>query len=604
VCWRRLSRSILATLFGLVAHGTEARAEITWAYARHNVTGEVIAYNVRGGRALLDDIVIGTHEDLQRNGYWPLTPLSGHSATLAKGASTRFDRPCEDNLISSIFGVINHAACVTTWDFAVVPYSISGIAEAFQANIEEAIRQFHVFTPVRFVRASGAEPNILVFQYQYLPTHGTGCTGESQLGRSRKPGVQEILLGTSSTSPTGRECTVSLIMHEIMHALGYGHEHQRPDRASYVTYAPENLLSPEYAHNFTLNTYLVPNTEYDYFSLMHYPLTLFAKPNTATLRVVGNLSAPDIARIGSASGFSPHDIASVYAHYGPPPPVATPNLQAAVHVALSFRKSAQSTVAPTSNYTGLWWNPSESGWGVNFSHQGDIVFSTLFTYDASGNPMWLVMSSGTKSAAETFSGTLFRTTGSPFNANPFPPIGPQNLMAVGNMTVIFSGDTATLNYSVNGVAVTKAIQKQLFGARAATCQFTTLDRSGLSNYQDLWWNSNESGWGLNIAHQGDILFGTLFTYNAAGQGRWYVMSAGVKSGASTYSGELFETHGPPFNAQPFVPVSPQGVRQVGRMELQFSSGTVARLTYSIDGVQVVKQITRQVFASPVQGCSG
>ena len=30
---------------------------------------------------------------------------------------------------------------------------------------------------------------------------------------------------------------------------------------------------------------------------------------------------------------------------------------------------------PPANYQGLWWKPSESGWGVNFAHQGDVVFA-------------------------------------------------------------------------------------------------------------------------------------------------------------------------------------------------------------------------------------
>ncbi len=48
----------------------------------------------------------------------------------------------------------------------------------------------------------------------------------------------------------------------------------------------------------------------------------------------------------------------------------------------------------SANYTALWWNPAESGWGVNFNHQGNTLFGTLFTYDASGAPLWLVMSNG------------------------------------------------------------------------------------------------------------------------------------------------------------------------------------------------------------------
>ena len=42
------------------------------------------------------------------------------------------------------------------------------------------------------------------------------------------------------------------------------------------------------------------------------------------------------------------------------------------------------------NYQGLWFNPNESGWGVNFAHQGDLIFASWFTYDLSGKGTWLV----------------------------------------------------------------------------------------------------------------------------------------------------------------------------------------------------------------------
>src|SRR5262249_40359129 len=38
---------------------------------------------------------------------------------------------------------------------------------------------------------------------------------------------------------------------------------------------------------------------------------------------------------------------------------------------------------------------------------------------------------------------------------------------------------------------------------------------GAANYQGLWWSSpanSESGWGVNLAHQGDIIFASWFTY--------------------------------------------------------------------------------------------
>jgi hypothetical protein len=156
---------------------------------------------------------------------------------------------------------------------------------------------------------------------------------------------------------------------------------------------------------------------------------------------------------------------------------------------------------------------------------------------------------------------------------------------------------------VNGSTVGKSIQKQVFGARPATCQATTSDRTSLANYQDLWWNAAESGWGVNITHQGDTLFATLFNYDATGRGFWLVMSAGMKQADGSYMGDLYQTTGPAFNAQPFTSIGPGNLRRVGSMQLRFTSGVVGALTYSVDGISVTKSITRQVFSSPLPACS-
>lgn len=254
------------------------------------------------------------------------------------------------------------------------------------------------------------------------------------------------------------------------------------------------------------------------------------------------------------------------------------------------------------NYTALWWNAAESGWGLNATQQGNIVFATLFTYDSGGAPMWLVMSNGARQgSADTFSGELYRTTGPVFNAVPFTPINAGNVTQVGTMTLAFSGANAgTLTYTVNGVSVTKSISKQVYGAAAANCQSTTGSRSSAANYQDLWWNAAESGWGLNITHQGNTLFGTLFSYGSNNQGLWLVMSAGQRQGDGSYLGELYRVSGPPFNAQPWPGVS---VAQVGTMRLRFSNGENGTLEYSVNGANVTKAITRQVFSTPLPLCN-
>jgi hypothetical protein len=91
-------------------------------------------------------------------------------------------------------------------------------------------------------------------------------------------------------------------------------------------------------------------------------------------------------------------------------------------VALALPAMAQSV--PATNYTDMWWNPSESGWGVSFAqHTGsNQVFAVWYTYDprefaASGNfkPLWIVMPGGTWTSPTTITGSAYVANGMPFN---------------------------------------------------------------------------------------------------------------------------------------------------------------------------------------------
>ncbi len=63
---------------------------------------------------------------------------------------------------------------------------------------------------------------------------------------------------------------------------------------------------------------------------------------------------------------------------------------------------------------------SESGWGINFAHQGDMIFATWFTHDVNGRA-WQLSMTATQTGPNTFAGTIFRTTGPPLDALPFDP---------------------------------------------------------------------------------------------------------------------------------------------------------------------------------------
>ena len=267
--------------------------------------------------------------------------------------------------------------------------------------------------------------------------------------------------------------------------------------------------------------------------------------------------------------------------------------------------SALAPAAPTSslNYTGMWWKPAESGWGINVNHQGDIVFATLFTYDERGAPMWVMMTGLLQADGRTYAGDLYQVSGPAFNAQPFMPITDANLVKVGTMALTFSSArTATLSYTYQGAAVSKDIVPQVFGTEAASCSATTGSRAALTNYQDMWWNPAESGWGVNIVHQNSTLFATLMTYDLAGNNLWLVMSAGLPQSDGSYLGDLYRASGPAFNAQPFTPITGANLAQVGTMRFTFTDGITGTLAYTVNGVPVSKSITRQVFASRVPAC--
>jgi hypothetical protein len=269
----------------------------------------------------------------------------------------------------------------------------------------------------------------------------------------------------------------------------------------------------------------------------------------------------------------------------------------------TYTLSMSAVPSSSGNLTDLWWNSAESGWGINLNHQGTTLFATLFTYDPNGAPMWLVMSNGAQQSDGSWLGTLYQTTGTPFNAQTFAPLGPANYSTVGSMRFTFSSDVSsgTLVYTYQGHQVVKSITRNTFAVHP-TCTFTTSDRSTATNYQDLWYNPNESGWGVNVTHQSDILFATLFIYDANSQGTWLVMSNGAKTGTRTYSGTLYRTTGPAYNASPFTPIGPGNYTAVGSMTFTFTNGNSGTLAYTVNGVLVTKSIQRLVVGSPTTVC--
>ena len=44
--------------------------------------------------------------------------------------------------------------------------------------------------------------------------------------------------------------------------------------------------------------------------------------------------------------------------------------------------------ATSTDVSDLWWNPAESGWGLQMVQESGFVFATLFIYGQDGRPTW------------------------------------------------------------------------------------------------------------------------------------------------------------------------------------------------------------------------
>ncbi len=272
--------------------------------------------------------------------------------------------------------------------------------------------------------------------------------------------------------------------------------------------------------------------------------------------------------------------------------------------ALSVLAACVSGTLSAQNYTGPWFNAAESGWGLNIVQQGDVLFPTWFTYDVDGKPLWLIVSGAQKQADGSYTGDIFRTTGVPFAQIQ----GAQSSLSVtklGTSRLSFANnDSMSFSYTLNGQTQTKSLKRLRLGEFSPICANATGSRATATNYSDIWWNPSESGWGINLYQQGNIMFATWFTYGAGNRDQWYVMSRGERQADGSFKGVLAEaTSGVPLaqiNGAPAL--NSANLRTVGELTVRFTDGERASMTYTVNGVTQTKNIQRQVFSSPQQVC--
>jgi len=115
----------------------------------------------------------------------------------------------------------------------------------------------------------------------------------------------------------------------------------------------------------------------------------------------------------------------------------------------------------SADFSDIWWNRDQPGWGMQMVQTGNFVFATIYVYGPDGKPMWFG-GGMTSTGGSVFTGKLYVTTGPYFGAT-FDPAG-VNVREAGTMSFTAGDpDSGLLTYTVDGVSVTKSVQRQPLG---------------------------------------------------------------------------------------------------------------------------------------------
>jgi hypothetical protein len=146
----------------------------------------------------------------------------------------------------------------------------------------------------------------------------------------------------------------------------------------------------------------------------------------------------------------------------------------------------------------------------------------------------------------------------------------------------------------------KAIRRALVALFFAVVSSAAVSASFSTDQSDLWWAdppNSENGWGIQFVQSGSTIFATIFVYAQNGTPTWYVATiAPPPGGQLVWSGDLFTTTGPWFGTVPYNPAT-FNFRKVGTLTWTPSTVTTGVLTYTVDGVQVTKNLTRQTLVA-------
>jgi uncharacterized secreted protein with C-terminal beta-propeller domain len=175
------------------------------------------------------------------------------------------------------------------------------------------------------------------------------------------------------------------------------------------------------------------------------------------------------------------------------------------------------TAADNAIRTGLWWNPTRAGHGLDIQFSGKTLFVIWYTYDKSGAPIWYLGTGEQRDSQWTIPLQRYQWNHAKKKATP---------TNVGSMTLTFSNaSAASMSWQIAERQKEENIEPYLLSGTQAT-----------DDHTGTWFDVTEPGYGLTMSNQGNYDIAVLYFYDDNGNPVW---ALGDNGGEKSTSLQLF-----------------------------------------------------------------
>ncbi len=172
----------------------------------------------------------------------------------------------------------------------------------------------------------------------------------------------------------------------------------------------------------------------------------------------------------------------------------------------------------------------------------------------------------------------------------------------GNSGAETSADSLAPSLNFDGSRVVFESASTAFGLNGLTGGVVErVNTSAPTTRSATWWVDAESGWGLSIFDQGNVIVPAWFTYDSDGEPTWFFVPGAFAQADGSFRGDLQRLSGVRFD-QISGPAT-SNTQTVGSATFRFLGDDGLEFSYTVDGVTQSKRMTRFPFGARTFSCA-